>query len=524
MSTFGVVWPSQTALRRLAPGLLLIAAVLLIFRDTGAAMVAIWIRSSTFAHAFLVPPIVVWLVWRQRDVLAVLQPRPEPWLLLPIAATCLLWLLGELIGVNAATQFALVTLLVLSVPAFFGIEVTRALLFPLLFLFFAVPFGEFTVPTLVEWTANFTVLALQWSGVPVFREGNQFVISTGSWSVVEACSGVRYLIASFMVGTLFAYLNFQSARRRALFMLVSLLVPIVANWFRAYLIVMLGHLSSNRLAAGVDHIIYGWVFFGLVIGIMFLVGARWAQVEQLAPRKTAALATDPTSPPEGKVWWVVGGMLLLLLATQGAFWRLDHAAESAAPRFELPASPGVGWTLAPEAVSDWSPSFHNPSLTASRSYGSGAARVGVWVSYYRDQGYERKLVSSTNGLTPTVGPSNWATVGTGELDATMSGAPLTVRTGDLRGSSQPGEANAQRLRVWQIYWINGRFISSDVKARTRLALDRLLGRGDDGAAVFVYTTTSAGDPASAADAILGRFVDSSLPAITARLQATRAAR
>jgi exosortase A len=247
--------PAATVARTLAPGLLLVGALLLLFRDTAAAMVGIWIRSETFAHAFLVVPIVLWMVWRRRETLATLTPRPVPWMLLPMAATCLLWLLGELVGVNAATQFALVALLVMSVPAVFGWTVTRAITFPLMFLFFAVPFGEFMVPYMMSWTADFTVSALQMTGVPVYREGLQFVIPSGNWSVVEACSGVRYLIASFMVGTLFAYLNFRTPGRRALFIVISLLVPILANWVRAYLIVMLGHLSGNKLAAGVDHII-----------------------------------------------------------------------------------------------------------------------------------------------------------------------------------------------------------------------------------------------------------------------------
>ena len=56
---------------------------------------------------------------------------------------------------------------------------------------------------------------------------------------------MRYLIASFMVGTLFAYLNYRSTRRRLLFVGVSIVVPIVANWLRAYMIVMIGHLSGN---------------------------------------------------------------------------------------------------------------------------------------------------------------------------------------------------------------------------------------------------------------------------------------
>ena len=51
---------------RLVPGIALLALLLLLFRDTAQAMVAIWIRSDTFTHAFLVPPIVLWLVWMWR--------------------------------------------------------------------------------------------------------------------------------------------------------------------------------------------------------------------------------------------------------------------------------------------------------------------------------------------------------------------------------------------------------------------------------------------------------------------------
>lgn len=99
------------------------------------------------------------------------------------------------------------------------------LAFPLLFLYFIVPFGEFAVPYLQEWTADVTILALRLTGIPVFREGMQFVIPTGTWSVVEACSGFRYLIACFMVGTLYAYLNYQSPKRRLVFVIAALVVP-----------------------------------------------------------------------------------------------------------------------------------------------------------------------------------------------------------------------------------------------------------------------------------------------------------
>ncbi len=508
---------SPAALRRLAPWLLLAAAVLLIFHDTAAQMVGIWIRSETFAHAFLVPLIVVWLVWRRRAELARLQPRPAPWLLLPIAAVCVMWLMGTLVGVNTAPQLALVTLVVLSVPALFGLEVARAITFPLLFLFFAVPMGEFLVPGLVQWTADFTVQALQASGVPVYREGNQFVIPTGSWSVVEACSGIRYLIASFMVGTLFAYLNYHSPRRRAVFMLVSLLVPLIANWLRAYMIVMLGHLSGNRLAAGVDHIIYGWVFFGLVIGVMFMIGARWAQADlPLAPEVAAPAARASSAAAQRGVWIVGMGMVGLMLTIQIAFARLDHDHEVSAPPLSLPDTWAGATAVSADgkSLSSWQPGYDNPRTVARRDYRAGEDDFGVWVGYYRDQGYEHKLVSSTHDMVATSKENPWSQTSWGLRILPMAPAPVAVRTGDLRGSASPDAPLAQRLRVWQVYWVGGRFMTDDVHVRLQLAWNRLLGRGDDSAVIFVFTplpTTPDKAATELADRKLERFTAGALP-------------
>jgi EpsI family protein len=387
-----------------------------------------------------------------------------------------------------------------------------------MFLFFAVPFGEFMVPSMMSWTADFTVSALQLTGVPVFREGLQFVIPSGNWSVVEACSGVRYLIASFMVGTLFAYLNFRTPGRRALFIAVSLLVPILANWVRAYLIVMLGHLSGNKLAAGVDHIIYGWVFFGLVIGVMFTIGARFGQSPEPVPAAGSG-SGGAGRPSGGAAWAVSGAVVALLAATQLGFWRLDHGSERPTPAFAFPAVWDGGWAPAGAPLSDWTPAFKNASAEATGTWTSGGAAVSVWVGYYRNQGYDRKLVSSTNTMTEMTPEATWSQVSSGSL-AVPAGGGLAVRTADLRGPPAAGSSQPQRLRAWQFYWIGGRAMTSDVRARLQLALNRLLGRGDDGAVIFISTQLPEAR-ADEADATLARFLGPNLAALTARLEAAR---
>ena len=76
----------------------------------------------------------------------------------------------------------------------------RRILFPLAYLLFAVPLGDFLVGPLQDVTAVFTVWALQLTGIPVYLEGRFFYIPTGAFEVAEACSGIRYLIASLALG------------------------------------------------------------------------------------------------------------------------------------------------------------------------------------------------------------------------------------------------------------------------------------------------------------------------------------
>lgn len=506
--------PDAALLRWLLPGLLVLAATLLLFRDTAAAMVSIWIRSETFTHAFLVPPIALWLVWRKRAQLAALQPRPSPVWLLPIAAVCFLWLLGELASVNAATQLALVSIIVLSVPAVFGWAVTRVLAFPLAFLFFAVPIGEFLTAPMIDRTADFTVAAIRLSGIPVYREGNQFVIPSGNWSVVEACSGVRYLIASFMVGTLFAYLNYRSLKRRLLFVAISILVPIVANWMRAYMIVMLGHASDNRLAVGADHLVYGWVFFGIVIMIMFMIGARFAEFAE-EPALPAGAWRSASVAGSGPTWAVASGLLLLLLLTQAAFWKLEQQTAAPVAQLRLPAQLGE-WRSDSQDVAQWTPAYHGARETAQATYRNGDAWVGVWIGYYRDQGQDRKLVTSTNALVAQQ-DKVWMPVDSRSMVLPENGGVLW-RSTLIRTPADPKAAVRLRLHVLHQHWIGGRFVARDAEARLRLAFDRLLGRGDDAAVVIFYAPVPE-DAKSSRE--LERFVVQHLGSFNAALDTVR---
>lgn len=511
MPTLPAAWRQPLALLALV-----LAALVLLYRDTWAGMAGIWMRSETFTHALLVPPIALWLAWRQRDRLTGLVPRPAPAWLLALALAAALWLPGDLAGVNSLSQMAVVAMLVLAIVALLGTQVARELAFPLAFLFFMVPIGEFLLPTFMDWTADFTVGALRLSGVPVYREALNFVIPSGSWSVVEACSGIRYLIASFMVGTLFAYLNFSTLRRRLLFCVVALAVPIVANWVRAYLIVMLGHLSNNRLAAGVDHLIYGWVFFGLIMVAMYMIGARWAEPAAGTAQGGAPPAASVAAWPLATVAVALAalGLFALPLALRGQQSDRDRVALPALA-LQLPELPEAAQAVATEAPA-FEPVFVNPSAVARHGYALPEGTVHVHVAYYRQQGFGRKLVSSDNMLVMPKDPQ-WVRTGSG---AAVDAAGRAWRTAELRNGGAAGALTRGRLDVRQAYWVGGRHTTSDHEALAFGLWHRLLGRGDDAAMITVFTEgLSVQDTAARLD----RFTSQNLAALDASLNAAMAA-
>lgn len=489
-----------------------IAWLIFCFASTAASMVGTWARSETFMHGFLIAPISGWLIWRLRHRLVPIVPRPSYWALLPMVGAGMAWFVGELTNVNALSQFAFVALLVLAVPMTLGWTVARAITFPLAFLFFMVPLGEFLLPPLMEGTAFFAVEALRVTGVPVYREGLQFVIPSGKWSVVEACSGVRYLIASLVAGSLYAYLNYRSTRRRAVFCAISIAVPIVANWVRAYLIVLLGHLSNNTIAVGVDHLIYGWVFFGVVLFLLFWAGSFWREPEDLETSMAPA-----TGVPAAMVGRGVG----FALPAFGAFaivvgiWPLANLAfdrANAAPPPVL-ASPGLpgSWIATGGSLADWAPQFIGASAQSHVTYSQRNAPVGMYVGYYRNQGDGRKLISSDNALV-TSDNAKWQALGSVNVKSGVAAGPAEVRETLLK------RTDGSRLVAWQWYWIDGQLTASDVVAKLYTLRARLAGRGDDGAVVIV---TARADGLEDARATLKSFLSDAAPSIGAALQRSR---
>ncbi|MFN3988883.1 MAG: exosortase A [Erythrobacter sp.] len=275
-------WASRIAPQWREPlvALAAVAALMMLvtFREWGE-MAHQWWHIDTYSHILLIGPIIAWLVALKRAELA--QITPQGWLpgLGVTGAALLIWLIGRGSEINLIAHAGAVGALQGAVLAVLGPRAALTIALPLAMGAFLVPFGDEIIPPLQAITARIAVALTHWSGVNATIDGINIHTPAGWFIVAEACSGVKFLVAMVTLGVLVCFTRFASWKRRGLFMLAAVIVPVLANGVRAWGTIYLAQFYGAEVAAGFDHIIYGWVFFGIVVAVLLAGAWRWFERE-----------------------------------------------------------------------------------------------------------------------------------------------------------------------------------------------------------------------------------------------------
>jgi exosortase A len=367
-------------------------ALLLLFRADTADLARIWWTSTTFGHCLFIAPVIGWLVWQRRIELA--QVKPVAWWpgLALVAAGGFGWLLGDAASVALARHLGLVMMLQGAVLTILGPNVARAVLFPLCYAVFMVPFGEGMETPLQAVTVEMTMPLLHLFGVPAQVDGVLITIPNGYFEVAEACSGAKFVIAMIAYGALVAHVCFTSWRRRAIFMVVALVVPVISNGLRAFGTIYAAHLTSVEQATGMDHIVYGWVFFGVVMAAVLAIGWRWFDRAPDAP------VFDPATlqtMPKQRIDVLVAAALVLTVAGTFPTWSAAIAGRTQAlpNAISLPDVPG--WHRAPMSIrAPWSPYYPGADHYLIGRYDNEAGDVvDLAIAVYGSQHEGKEIVS-----------------------------------------------------------------------------------------------------------------------------------
>lgn len=477
-------WPFAIAVTLAA-----ITAIGAIFSQEVSGAVRVWFASTTYNHCFLIIPISLYMIWRRKEHLRGVVPRPDFRGIVAIVPLALLWFAASLVGILEAQQFVAMTIIQAAIFGLLGGTVYRRLLAPLLYLYFLVPSGEFLVPALQDFTARFAVLGLQWTGIPVYSDGTMIEIPAGQFVVAEACAGLRFLVAALAFGVFFAVETYRSWTRRLVFIALSIVVPIIANGLRAYALILMAHFLGSGAAIDADHLTFGWVFFSMVLVGLIVIGRSFAdQGDEPVPPP----ALSPSQSPRPKSsQFLVAAVLAVVIA--GA--PLLAASTLLAPVTEVVAgtTPPVAapWQSPGAVSSQWRPVVLGADAEFLESFQNGAATVHRFLALYVPRGRGDNLIRSQNRIADDDvfqrGPGSTVAV-------ELGGQPVLANAAELAG---PGE----RLLVWSFYAVDGKLTGSAAEAKWRQVLAYVTASRCRSAFVALATPIGAAGPEAAASVL-----------------------
>jgi exosortase A len=386
-----------------------IAALIGIFWQDVADMSRIWWTISTYTHCLFILPLVGWLIWQRREELMTLTPRSFAPGVSLVFISGLFWMLGQVAGVALFRHAGLVFMMQSSVLTILGPQVTRGLLFPLFYLVFLIPLGDELVPALQTITAKLSMIFLGWAGIPAHIEGVFISIPTGLFEVAEACSGVKFLVAMVAYAALAANVCFKSWSRRIVFMAVAIAVPILANGLRAYGTIHISYVTGNNdFAASFDHIIFGWIFFALVMTM--LMAAGWKFFDRgIGHPWLGNWAAGSKAKAHPARWSVSAAVLAAAIAPLG--WQSAMASRGRVPVGHVVSMPDVpGWKRVPAIQSfPWKPSFKGADQLLSAQYVNAVGqRVDLVIALYGWQEEGKEIVGYGQGAFDPRSPWSWA--------------------------------------------------------------------------------------------------------------------
>ncbi|HEX7874941.1 MAG TPA: exosortase A [Sphingobium sp.] len=476
-------WPRHLLMLALA-GL----SLLVLGQSDVAAIIDIWSRTGAFHHCFLIPPILLWLVWQRRGLLARLTPEYSLWGAALAALGGLMWLAGAAGYVAILRQAGLVLSAQGIVIALLGLPVARALIFPIAFSLFLIPVGSEFEPLLQTITARIAVSLLHLSGTPAVLEGVFIETHAGLFRVAEACSGTAFLLAMAAYGALVAAMCFQSLKRRILFMAAGMVAALLTNGVRAFAIMKLASLTSIHNPVVQDHLLFGWILFGVVMLLLMVASARWFDRAPDAPFTDPAVLQG-VGRGEAGAWLILPALLVAILLPR--LWLMaTQEPEGAIPA--PPTAPAVaGWQLMPGVYrAEWQPHFAGATWIGQWRYrrAGSAQAVDLAVVVYDRQEEGRELIGFGQGAVAPEG--DWALMA-------AAPSPPQGRGEWLRG---PG---ARTRYAASFYIVGGKVTGSKVEAKLAATLARLTGGRQDAAAILVSTTPH---PGAAPERIAGDFI------------------
>lgn len=480
----------------------------LLYRDSYTVMVKWW-NGEDYNYCYIVPLVVAYLMWEKRPLLARLPTVPSWGGLAALLPGIALFWLGELGGEYFTIYLSSWLLLTGLLWLHLGWSKLRAIAFPLLFLL-----AMFPLPNLIFnnvslklkiLSSQLGVAMMRLSGLTAYREGNVIDLGFTQLQVVDACSGLRYLLPLLILGILLAY-YFRAARwKKGLLIVSTIPITVFTNSLRIASVGFLYQFWGAAVAEGFFHDFSGWLIFMVSLGLLLL--EMWLLNRMFREPPAAAKGESPLPTGIGTVPFPWGKTLvaLALLAVSSGLTRTVDFREKKPLARPLAGFPMVigQWqgarsgmdqlTLEALHLSDYLlVDFHNPQGRVASLY----------VAYNESQ---RKGESSHSPASCLPG-SGWVFEESGLAAITTASGTIEVRRAFMQKSGE-------RMLVY--YWFpqRGRILTNMVQLKLYAFWDALTLQRTDGALVRLITPVDSAEQVAAAEERLRDFALQTVPVL-----------
>jgi exosortase A len=242
---------------------------------------------GTYSHAFLIPFISLYLYYelaqsgklRFREKFAVL-----PTILLLLS--CYLLFITTNAQISVGYWGTLLAVFITGVTMLYRFN--WYIVFPAAFLIFIFPFWGVLVPLLQNISIAAVTYMMGFTGVPTYVEAEFVTIPAGVFEIAGGCSGLRYMIVSLAIGSLFIFLNIRDTKRAALFLMITILGALLTNWIRITALILIGEYTNMESSLMEDHNTFGWYLYVPFMILLFIWGNKLSEISSVAHKEDEA--------------------------------------------------------------------------------------------------------------------------------------------------------------------------------------------------------------------------------------------
>ena len=269
-------------------------AVAMVYWPSIQALARLWVNTAeeTYTHGYLILLISLWLTVRERHRLATTSVRPVPAALVALLLLSALWTWAWRASIQELHLMLLPVILFTAVLAALGPRTARLLVFPIGYLYFALPFWSDFNGLLQALSARMTGVLLWLTGVPGFMQGNFIVMPAGTIQIAGGCSGLHAFIVGLALAALYVKLFGLAGRQRLSALILMAAVALIVNWLRIFVVTAAAYLTHMQTSLVRNHYWLGWWLFAAgFAGFLW-----WMERKPAAPQASTSTETAPQIP------------------------------------------------------------------------------------------------------------------------------------------------------------------------------------------------------------------------------------